>query len=290
MIIIFSISLLWYLLNLDFIIYFFGLDTQSEGSADNNSLYNSPMNLLQVLTPPYSIRVAIVGAGGKTTAMFSLARQLDGPAWVTTTTHLGTDQPAFADRHFVLQSAADVRPDLWLQQKVTLLTGPKTKEDRLRSPAPELMEMIQLSAGREGVSLLLEGDGSRSIPLKAPGEHEPVIPEWVTCVLVVVGMSALGKPLSEQTVFRAGGYSELTGLREGEMITIESLKEMLLHPLGGLKNIPPSAMKAVLFNQADSEADLSLARSVAADLLLGGFDRVIAGGLKTHPDQIMVFD
>ena len=247
------------------------------------------MNLLQALTPLHPLRIAIVGAGGKTTAMFSLARQVDGPAWVTTTTHLGTDQPAFADRHFVLESAVDVRPDLWLQQKVTLLTGPFSKDDRLHSPSPELLELIRQAAEREGVPLLLEGDGSRSIPLKAPGEHEPVIPHWVTCVLVVVGMSALGKPLTDETVFRAGRYGELTGLREGETITIKSVKEMLLHPQGGLKNIPTGALKAVLFNQADNENDISLARSVSADLLRGGYERVIAGGLRSAPDALESF-
>ncbi len=37
-----------------------------------------------------STSVAFVGAGGKTTAMFQLARELTPPVIVTTTTHLGT--------------------------------------------------------------------------------------------------------------------------------------------------------------------------------------------------------
>ena len=56
-------------------------------------------------------RLAIVGGGGKTTAMFQLARQFATPVIVTTTTHLGTEQGALADVHFALSDDAPF-PDL----------------------------------------------------------------------------------------------------------------------------------------------------------------------------------
>jgi len=221
--------------------------------------------------------------------MFALARQVDGPAWVTTTAHLGTDQTAFADLFCMVESEHDINPDLWLKQKVTLVTGAATSDDRLHSPEPELLELIQHAAEREGVHLIFEADGSRSIPLKAPGEHEPPIPAWARQVIVVVGASALGLPLNEGTVFRAGRYAELTGLQEGETITIESVRDMLLHPLGGLKNIPPAALKAVLFNQSEDTVTQGIIQYIVPDLLAGGYDRVIVGGVKHAPDKLMSF-
>ena len=244
------------------------------------------MNLLQAMNPKLPLCTAIVGAGGKTSAMFALARQVEGAAWVTTTTHLGTDQTVFADRHCVLESEPAINPALWLKQKVTLLTGAATQDDRLHSPAPDLLEAVRQAAERNAVHLIFEADGSRSIPLKAPGDHEPPIPAWACQVIVVVGASALGSPLNEQTVFRAGRYADLTGLLEGQTITIESVRDMLLHPLGGLKNIPPGAQKAVLFNQAEDSVTRGIIEYIVPDLVAGGYERVIVGGVKRSPDAL----
>jgi molybdenum cofactor cytidylyltransferase len=244
------------------------------------------MNLLQALDTSYPLCTAIVGAGGKTSAMAALARQVEGAVWLTNTAHLGTDQTAIADRHFVIETEEDIKPALWLQQKVALLTGAVTQDDRLHSPAPDLMALIHQAAEREGVHLIFEADGSRSIPLKAPGDHEPPIPAWVQQVIVVVGASVLGSPLNEQTVFRAGRYAELTGLLEGQTITIESVRDMLLHPLGGLKNIPSGAQKAVLFNQAEDPVTRGIIEYIVPDLLAGGYDRVIVGGVSHAPDAL----
>jgi molybdenum cofactor cytidylyltransferase len=235
------------------------------------------------------LQIAVVGAGGKTTACFSLARQVEGLAWVTTTTHLGTDQVGYADRHFVLEFSADFKPELYKQQKVTLLTGPFTADSRVHAPSPELLELIHETSLHENIPLFIEADGSRSIPLKAPGEHEPPIPDWVTHVVVLVGISALGKNLSSQTVFRAERFSELTGLPMGKVIDMKSICAMLTHPLGGLKDIPAGAQKVALFNQADNVELKEMVKSAAPGLLEGGYDKVIAGGLQSAPDELVCF-
>lgn len=247
------------------------------------------MNLYTAIQASSPLHVAIVGAGGKTTALFQLAWQLPGQAWVTTTTHLGTDQMNLADRHFVLDSVTDFNTELYTAQKVTLLTGSFTQDNRVRSPEPELLERIRQEADRLGIPLLMESDGSRSIPLKAPGEHEPPIPTWATHVLVLVGLSAVGKPLSEQSVYRSKRFSELTGLAEGQSINLVSIRDMLIHPLGGLKNIPAVARKIVVFNQADTPDLRASAEAIVDDLLNGGFDSVVIGALGRDPDGLQVF-
>ncbi len=100
-------------------------------------------------------------------------------------------------------------------------------------------------------SILIEADGSRMLPLKAPAEHEPVIPEWVDAVIVLAGMSALGKPLSSDTVFRPEVFGKLGKMKEGEVITVEGLERVLCHPKGGLKGIPEKAKRILVLNQAE---------------------------------------
>jgi len=101
--------------------------------------------------------------------------------------------------------------------------------------------------------LLFEADGSRRHPLKAPASYEPPIPDFVdTVVVVAAGLSALGKPLTTKQVHRSEIYSCLSGLQEGDKISIEALTRVLCHPFGGLKNIPPHACRVALLNQVDT--------------------------------------
>lgn len=148
---------------------------------------------------------------------------------------------------------------------------------------------MRQEADRLGISFLMESDGSRSIPLKAPGEHEPPIPTWVTHVIVVVGLSAVGKPLTEENVYRSKQYIELTGLDEGAFVTLASVRDMLIHPLGGLKNMPVGARKIAVFNQADTPELRASAGTIVNDLLKGGFDSVVIGALSRDPDGLQVF-
>ena len=68
-------------------------------------------------------RVAFVGAGGKTTAIFQCAREWQGPVLVTSTSHLGAKQMDLADRHFYVGDNVFNRLEADLPPGVTLITG-----------------------------------------------------------------------------------------------------------------------------------------------------------------------
>ncbi len=73
------------------------------------------------------------------------------------------------------------------------------------------------------MTLLIEADGSRQKALKAPNEHEPVIPEFTDAVIVVAGLSGLGKSLNEKHVHRPQLFSTLSGLPLDDSITPDAL-------------------------------------------------------------------
>ena len=98
--------------------------------------------------------------------------------------------------------------------------------------------------------LLVEADGSRRLPLKAPAPHEPVIPEWVNTVVVVAGLSGLGKLLDPAWVHRPEIFAHLSGLELNAPVTSDGLINVLTHPQGGLKDIPYGARRVALLNQA----------------------------------------
>ncbi len=115
--------------------------------------------------------------------------------------------------------------------------------------------------------LLIEADGSRLHPLKAPAIQEPPIPDFAQMVVVTAGLSGLGKPLSAETVHHPEIFGSLSGLQLGEVITPDAIVRVFTHPQGGLKNIPPQAQRIALLNQADSPDLMSFASSIAEKLL-----------------------
>jgi len=239
------------------------------------------MNLAQAFRMDSMPRLALVGAGGKTTALFQLARLIPLPVFVTTTTHMGTWQVELADMHIRIHDINDL-PDLLDEtlEGVILITGDVVREDRISGLSLEVVDQLRSIADQRKLPLLIEADGSRQKPLKAPAEYEPVIPAFVSLVIVVAGLSGLGKPINAQWVHRAGDFVELSGSCDGEIITPGVLANVLLHPEGGLKGIPPGARRVVLLNQVDT-IDLHRSADELAARLLSAYQAVIVSSL--HP-------
>jgi molybdenum cofactor cytidylyltransferase len=226
-------------------------------------------------------RIAFVGAGGKTTAIFQLAHALAAPVVVTTTTHLGTWQAEFADRHLIITRPHDLESFSGQIEGVTLLTGPITGDDRLEGLDEGSLEALRLLAEERSFPILIEADGSRQRALKVPGPHEPVIPEWVDAVVVVAGLSGLNRPLDEQSVHRPDLYALMGEILPGDKITSASLMHVLTNPLGGLKRIPSGARKIALLNQAGSE-ELAAEGAQMAWELIGIYDSTLVTSLAEH--------
>jgi molybdenum cofactor cytidylyltransferase len=231
------------------------------------------------------VSVAFVGAGGKTTALFQLARQLPPPVIVTTTTHLSEAQASLADEHYVIRTLAELKYAMTGLKGVVLFSGGKgSATERLAGLQPDLLEQVKEEADARGIPLLVEADGARQKPLKAPAEHEPVIPAWIDTVIVVAGLSGLGKPLNAEWVHRPELFQELTGLMQGDEITPAAVVSWLRHPQGGLKGIPLHSHRVALLNQADAAGTQAQAHTMA-ETLLADYERVIVASLGLSADQ-----
>jgi molybdenum cofactor cytidylyltransferase len=236
------------------------------------------MNLLQALRPSQIPTIALIGAGGKTSAMFQLARQLPLPVIVTTTTHLGVWQIPLADIHVILTKPAV--PGQFNPHGVTLVTG-EVEGERIKGSGGKVIYWLHEFAKENKIPLLIESDGSRQKPLKAPADHEPVVPEFVDQVVQVAGLSGLGKLLGEEFVHRPEIFARLSGLQPGETILAEALARVLTSPDGGLKHIPATARKVVLLNQADTPELQSQAHAMVNDLL-SAYEAVIIASLQAE--------
>jgi molybdenum cofactor cytidylyltransferase len=223
--------------------------------------------------------IAFVGAGGKTTAMFQLARELRSKVIVTATSHLGVWQIPLADHHIVAETPDEIGE---IPEDVTLVTGPM-EGDRTKPVNSSVLSWLREETQKRNTPLLIEADGARQKPLKAPAEHEPPIPDFVEMVVVVAGLSGLGKPVTEEFVFRADIFKQLSESNE-EVVTPEMLVRVLTHPEGGLKNIPAQARRVALLNQAETPELQAIGGRMAGELLKH-FDAVLVDSLQQNNFQ-----
>lgn len=229
--------------------------------------------------------ISLVGAGGKTTALFQIARQLaeKSPVIVTATAHLGVWQIPLADHHIIAKNVDDL---LSLpSQGVILVTG-EIENERTKPVASNVLYWLRENSEKLGVFLLIEADGSRQKSIKAPASHEPPIPEFTDTVIVLAGLSTIGKPLEEENVHRPEIFSQLSGTPVGETITPKEIISVLTHPQGGLKNIPTHARRIALLNQADTSELQSVGGGMARELL-EHFDSVLVGSLQQNSLRVV---
>jgi len=201
--------------------------------------------------------VSIVGAGGKSTTMFTLGRELAGTqskVIVTTTTRLAADQvtepSCWSDDPEVVEAA--------LVRGEALFVATELVPDKIIGSSPETVDRLFAESTVDYV--VVEADGARSKLVKAPAGHEPVIPSLSTVVLVVAGLDAIGQQISE-VAHRPGLMAGLIGSDSDEVLTAGGLAEVLLHPDGGLKGIPADARIVMMptrltFKERESAAEL----------------------------------
>lgn len=231
------------------------------------------------------MRLALVGAGGKTSALFRLGRELSASpgsaAWLSASTHLGVEQTAWADRHVVVLPGTLPQPSD--AAGITLFTGPDGDDERAAGLSLEQLDHLASQADVLERPLIIEADGSRRRPLKAPAAYEPALPAWIRTVVVVAGLTGLGHPLDEQMVHRPERFAVLSGLAIGQEVTPAALANVLLHPQGGLKDIPPAARRIALLNQADTPEKQAAAGGLARHLL-SAYDAVVVAALAPGSD------
>jgi probable selenium-dependent hydroxylase accessory protein YqeC len=233
-----------------------------------------PPGLAQALALGSQEIISLVGGGGKTTLMFTLARELrEQGSKVITTTTTKIFEPA-TDQTPCLVIEADQAHAMFAAKKGLRREGHITVAAQ-RFPGrkiggvdPQLVATMQQELSADYI--IVEADGACMLPLKAPGKHEPVIPSATTLLIPLVGIDALGRPLDEETAFRAERVAELTGTRLGGLVTPQLVATVMTHPWGLMKGAPAGARIIPVINKVETTAGFTGAREVAREVLEKG--------------------
>lgn len=231
--------------------------------------------------------LCLTGGGGKTTVIYALARLAAARGLrvlITTTTMMidpRKDPGARYDRLFFTDAMP--RPP---GGTVTFAAGGEV-EGFPKVRGPEEAAIRALAPDYDIV--LAECDGAKHRPVKAPADHEPVVPRFCGALIGVIGLDCLGRAMDGDTVHRPERFAEVTGCRSGEPVEARHLFRLAASPSGIFKSAPPGASRILLFNKAEllgekrgavtaSIAKLFRESAPAADMLIFGSAVLENGG------------
>lgn len=231
--------------------------------------------------------LALVGGGGKTSLMFAMAeelRQSEKRVVTSTTTKIWHHEALNSPLVVFLESDASwrgkLREELYIHGHVFLAQS-LLDSGKVSGISPSIADELYQEGAMD--YLLVEADGSAGHPVKAPAEHEPVIPPLVTEAVAMMGLEAVDQPLGPDTVFRVDLFRKITGLNPGQRLTPPVLSRLFQDPKGLFKGTPPSAKRVAFLNKLDLLAEEQEASDLAHEILGdsgGEIDRVVIGSIK----------
>lgn len=218
---------------------------------------------------------AVVGCGGKTTFIGSLARASCGKKVLISPT---TKIRPMTEPGVALCQTLDACKAHVPARSIQCLGISNGTSGKLEALPPDLLAAI--APGYDLV--LLEADGSRGLPCKGWLASEPVIPPYCTHTVGIVTLKALGKPADERNVLRLPEFLKLTGLHRGDVILEQALARMVCGAEGMFRN---AVGKQCLFvNQVEDEHAAAAARAFLLELRAhapGRFFRLAYGSARS---------
>lgn len=213
--------------------------------------------------------VAFVGGGGKTTLSMALGRQLAAAGYrvgLTTTTRMGSEEVGRIERRCTGTDPSLVALSLPDPGLLAIVAG----DDGRKATGPRPDEVDAIFRSRALDHVLVEADGARRRPFKAPAAHEPVIPAAATSVVIVMGADAIGGVIAE-VCHRPERVAELVGLAPGDRLDAAAAAHVIGHEHGGFKGVPARARVVVAITKVSPDRQPTAGEVVR---LLQGHPRV----------------
>lgn len=205
-------------------------------------------NCLEI-TPPAV--VSFYGAGGKTTLLRNLAAEmvsLGHKALLTTTTkiypHADLSHIYAADTKKVISALKEH----FKQHNLAVLGQRVLTDGKIAGIETEFVAEL---LDKLNVSIFVEADGARGMPIKGYAEYEPLIPSCSDLIVPVIGADALMTTLTAANVHRLPQLLETIGEEEGGAIT-ENLLARTFSAMIALGSVQaPGASVICVLNKAD---------------------------------------
>ena len=243
-----------------------------------------PNNLLSVLDLSGGV-VSLVGAGGKKTTMYELASLFDGRVALTSTSHMFQYDETKVDlvtidRNSTLEFNSDAR--------VVAYAGPTETLNRVGGLMPSQIETIWRKGKYDLV--VIKADGARSRMIKAPADHEPLIPDFTQLVLPLTSGLVIGQPLTSLIAHRVDLLAQTLDLAVGDMIRPLHLAKLIASPKGSLRGTKNMRVVPVINMVDDARIKATCTEAAIIALsLTDRFDRIVLAELR-HSKVVKVIN
>lgn len=242
------------------------------------------MKLIDLLDSDKCRIISIVGAGGKSTLMYTLSDELrdNNKVLVTTTTKIYLpekkqyDYIALNDKEFYSIRCSN-------NKGVYIYGVCINEENKLIGPEAEIINQQQPYFHY----ILIEADGSKRKPIKGWKDNEPVVCSSTQTTVGVLSIDAIGKTVNEDNVHRVEEFTKITGSTKYEKITVEDMCSVICHPNGLFKSA--RGEKILFINKVEREIDKFIAEILLNNILENNknyIDKTIFGSLKNKDYEI----
>jgi probable selenium-dependent hydroxylase accessory protein YqeC len=210
--------------------------------------------------------ISVVGAGGKTTILFSLASSMatDLPGTIiicgTTRFTLGTPTPAVWSFTDVINIGITTPLPSTIVVSNSITPGDKGRFSPLDNG--QIAQLVQL---RQIAAVLVNADGSRMRPFKAPKPEEPILPNLTTHVICLVGADALGLPITAEAVHRPDEIRlvlDLVGLSELTRLDSSAISEVIVRTYGSIAKLAGCEFSVVVHKADYHDAAQAIAKAL----------------------------
>jgi len=228
--------------------------------------------------------ISITGGGGKTGLGNHLARKLNniGKGVIfTSTTKIYPPQTGekevliFTTEHLWLS-----RVDTSLREnKLIYLASEVLPQGKLKGITTRICKDILTKTNSD--YLIIEADGSRGKSIKAHSDTEPVVPDFTTLFIAVLGIDCLMSRIDDSNCHRCGLFCKMLQVNKGELIDTNVIYSLFKHPDGYLKTVPEKSRVIVFINKVHKEEERQEAIKLGEKLLsLKKIDGILIGHVK----------
>lgn len=218
------------------------------------------MNLVDAFDIKNKDVITIVGAGGKTSLMFSASTLLrkEYKVLVTTTTNIYVPSEKFYDKMIMLSEIKDEDYKKLIEKSNNgvYVIGNKivNKETSNRSKIKGLSVEVLDKITPYFDIVIIEGDGSKEKPLKGWKDFEPVVYNKTTKTIGVVDIKTIRLNINEDNIHRLDEFLKVINDEESQKVKVKHLKNLILNKSGLFKF--SEGEKILFINKAENIGDI----------------------------------
>ena len=220
--------------------------------------------------------ISVVGSGGKTTLISALAQELSKRCrvCVAASTKMKYPGEGNCDRLILRGSPQMLKPVT--APGIYYVADEEVPGHKLHGFSQDMVDWARANTD----VLLIEADGSRTLPLKGWSDYEPVVVRETDTTIGVMPVFLLGRPVNPTNIHRFEAFSNITGAKPGDTLTAEHMVRLIDSPDGLFGKA--AGEKVLFFSQVYDDVQEAMANAIVDAGEFSFIDKIVIGCIYEH--------